>query len=341
MTDPTPLPPFDDALEADEADELEALEASGEAAQAGEALEILAAGPDDAGSRLDQFLQARLEGFSRARCQALVEEGHVRVNDKPPSKAGLKLKAGDRVRVALPAVEPSQVTPEAIPLDVVYEDEALLVVNKPQGMVVHPAPGTPSGTLVNALLHHCRDLSGIGGVARPGIVHRLDKDTSGLLVVAKHDRAHQALQKQIAAKTALRQYWAVVRGHMPEPEGRIEAPIARHPVQRQKMAVVPGGRHAATRWKVLEAYKGFALLELTLETGRTHQIRVHLAHLGHPVVGDPVYGGDLKLPVKLAGQALHARRLAFDHPDSGARLTLEAEPPENFLKLLNYLRQTR
>jgi 23S rRNA pseudouridine1911/1915/1917 synthase len=299
--------------------------------------EIYIVTPEEAGQRLDQFAQAQLAGISRSRVQAWVDEGQVSLNDKP-TKASQRLKAGDRVGITEPPVEPTEVAAENIPLHVVYEDADLLVIDKPQGMVVHPAPGNAGGTLVNALLHHCKDLSGIGGVARPGIVHRLDKDTSGLLVVAKHDRAHAGLAAQIQAKDALRQYWAVVRGHMAEPEGRIEAPIARHPQQRQKMAVVPGGRHAATRWRVLESFKGYDLVELTLETGRTHQIRVHLAHLGHPVVGDPAYGGEVKLPVKLAGQALHARRLAFHHPISGAALSFEAEPPENFRKLLAHLR---
>ncbi|MNS33330.1 Ribosomal large subunit pseudouridine synthase D [compost metagenome] len=296
--------------------------------------------PDEAGTRLDQFCQAQLEGFSRSRCQALIEAGQVRVGDKP-AKVSQKLKAHEVVTIVVPPPTATEVLPEAIPIDVVYEDADMIVVNKPQGMVVHPAPGAASGTLVNALLHHVKDLSGIGGVARPGIVHRLDKDTSGVMVVAKHDRAHQALAAQIAAKDALRQYWAVVRGHMKETEGRIDAPIARHPVHRQKMAIVEGGRQAATRWRVLETYKGFSLLELTLETGRTHQIRVHLAFLGHPVVGDPVYGGDVNVPVKLAGQALHARRLRLTHPTTGEEQTFEAEPPENFQKLLNYMRQTR
>lgn len=296
--------------------------------------------PDEAGTRLDQFCQTQLEGFSRSRCQALIEAEQVRVNDKP-AKASQKLKAGEAVTILVPPPVEAEVKPENLPLEVVYQDADMVVVNKPQGMVVHPAPGASSGTLVNALLHHIKDLSGIGGVARPGIVHRLDKDTSGVMVVAKNDRAHHALAHQIGEKTALRQYWAVIRGAMPEEEGRIDAPIARHPVHRKKMAVVEGGRHAATRWKTLETYKGFSLVELTLETGRTHQIRVHLAYLGHPVVGDPVYGGDVTLPVKLAGQALHARRLRLRLPSTGEEMTFEAEPPENFQKLLNYLRQTR
>ncbi|MDB5101824.1 MAG: rluD [Cyanobacteria bacterium RYN_339] len=293
--------------------------------------------PEEAGQRLDQFCQAQLEGISRARVQAWIDEGQVSLNDKP-TKASQRLKANDRVGITEPPIEPTAILPEAIPLTIVYEDADLLVIDKPQGMVVHPAPGNAGGTLVNALLHHCKDLSGVGGVARPGIVHRLDKDTSGLLVVAKHDRAHAGLAAQIQAKDALRQYWAVVRGHMESPDGRIDAPIARHPTQRQKMAVVQGGRQAATRWQVLETFRGYDLVELTLETGRTHQIRVHLAHLGHPVVGDAAYGGEVKVPVKLAGQALHARRLAFVHPVSGEAMQFEAEPPENFRKLLAYLR---
>ena len=298
--------------------------------------------PDEAGTRLDQFCQAELAGVSRARVQAWIAEGQVRLNDRP-AKPAQRLRAGDRVFVAAPPPpEDARALPEAIPLAVVYEDDDLLVIDKPAGMVVHPAPGAPSGTLVNALLHHCRGgLSGIGGVARPGIVHRLDKDTSGLLVVAKNDRAHLGLSAQIAAKTAERRYWAVVGGHMPAPEGRIDAPIARHPTHRKKMAVVPGGRVAATRWRVLGSYKGFDWLECSLETGRTHQIRVHLAHVGHPVVGDPVYGGDRTLPVKLPGQALHARELSFDHPRTGARMTFTAAPPVAFEKLLSYLQATR
>ena len=293
----------------------------------------------EVGTRLDQFCQTKLTDVSRARVQAWIDDGCVLVNERA-ARASLRLKAGDSIAIEAPPVLATTIAPEAIPLAIIYEDAHLLVLDKPQGMVVHPAPGNASGTLVNALLHHCRDLSGIGGVARPGIVHRLDKDTSGLLVVAKTDQAHQSLSGQIAAKTALRQYWAVVGGHMASTTGRVDAPVSRHPTHRLRMAVVEGGRMAATRWSTLETFRGYSLLELTLETGRTHQIRVHLAHLGHALVGDLMYGGDMRLSVKLAGQALHARRLGFNHPVTGEAMQFEAEPPENFRKLLAYLGQT-
>jgi 23S rRNA pseudouridine1911/1915/1917 synthase len=307
-----------------------------------EARHVVAVLPGAEGGRLDRLIAAAVPGISRMRVQALIAEG--RVTTPPPGAATIRepsyrVKPGQAFVLSVPRASPAGLPAQALPLDILFEDADLIVVDKPAGLVVHPAPGNPDRTLVNALLAHCgEDLLGVGGVGRPGIVHRLDKDTSGLLVVAKHDRAHAGLAAQIQAKDALRQYWAVVRGHLDPQEGRIEAPIARHPVQRQKMAVVPGGRHAATRWKVLESFKGYDLVELTLETGRTHQIRVHLAHLGHPVVGDPAYGGEVKLPVKLAGQALHARRLAFTHPVTGEALSFEAEPPETFRKLLAYLR---
>jgi 23S rRNA pseudouridine1911/1915/1917 synthase len=314
-----------------------------EALEEDESPQSLIVPPEAKGERLDQFLSAQLEGVSRSRLQDLIAEGLVRVNGKN-TKAGLKLRGGEAVDVTIPPPEEMSLAPERIPLDVVYEDSDLLVVNKPQGMATHPAPGTLSGTLVNALLAHCVDLSGIGGVSRPGIVHRLDKDTSGLLVVAKNDLAHQGLSAQIAAKTATRQYLAVIMGTLATPEGKVDAPIGRHPAQRIKMAIVEGGRHAVTRWRVLEEFRAAgrapaSLVELTLETGRTHQIRVHLAHLNRPIVGDPVYAPPCPFPVKLAGQALHAFRLSFDHPRSGQRLTFEAPPPETFQKLLNYLRQ--
>lgn len=292
---------------------------------------------DARGQRLDHFLALSLEGSSRARIQELIAEGDILVDGKP-SKPGLKLKGGELLSVSQRPPAEMSLEPEAIPLDVVYEDSELIVINKAQGMVTHPAPGTYSGTLVNALLAHCADLSGIGGVARPGIVHRLDKDTSGLIVVAKTDQAHQNLAAQIQAKTATRQYLAIIQGHLKTSEGTVDAPIGRHPSDRVKMAVLVGGRHAVTHWKELERFKGASLVELTLETGRTHQIRVHLAHLGHPIIGDPVYGPRHSVPVKLHGQALHAYRLAFAHPRTGERLAFEVGPPEPFERLLRYLR---
>lgn len=299
--------------------------------------QLLSVPPEAKGERLDQFLHRHLPTLSRSRLQELIEAGSVLLNGKS-TKPSHKLKGGETVEVEIPAPRELSVAAEAIPLDVVYEDADLIVINKPQGMVTHPAPGAWEGTLVNALLAHCRDLSGIGGVARPGIVHRLDKDTSGLLVVAKNDASHQALSAQIAAKTAKRQYLAVVTGVPATEEGSIDAPIARHPSERVKMAVVPGGRHALTHWRVLEAFRDASLVEVTLATGRTHQIRVHMAHLGHPLVGDPVYGPKSRLPVKLEGQALHAFRLAFDHPTTGLRMEFEVAPPERFQALMRYLR---
>jgi 23S rRNA pseudouridine1911/1915/1917 synthase len=293
--------------------------------------------PEAKGQRLDHFLQAQLPDLSRSRLQGLIGSEAVTVDGRT-MKPGNRLKGGEAIAVHIPPPRESEVQPQDLPLSIVYEDRDLLVINKPQGMVTHPAPGAWEGTLVNALLAHCDDLSGIGGVTRPGIVHRLDKDTSGLLVVAKHDAAHRSLAAQIAAKTARRQYLAVVYGVPATDSGRIEAPIARHPTERTRMAVVPGGRHAVTHWAVQEAFRDAALLAIDLETGRTHQIRVHMAHLGHPVVGDPVYGPRRSLPVKLEGQALHAFRLSFDHPSSGEHLTFEAPLPERFEALLRYLR---
>lgn len=290
------------------------------------------------GQRLDHYIAGHVPDVSRSRLQELIQAGSVLLDDRP-AKPSSRLKGGERVTIDVPPPRELDVKPEAIPLDVVYEDADLLVVNKPQGMVTHPAPGAWEGTLVNALLHHCTDLSGIGGVARPGIVHRLDKDTSGLLVVAKSDLAHQSLSAQIAAKTARREYRAIVHGVMATHGGSVEAPIARHPSERIKMAVVPGGREALTHWQVAEAFRDASLLDLQLATGRTHQIRVHMAHLGHPIVGDPVYGpSKMPFPVKLSGQALHAFRLSFDHPRTGARMTFEAPLPERFEALLRYLR---
>jgi 23S rRNA pseudouridine1911/1915/1917 synthase len=297
-------------------------------------------GSDDAGIRLDVVISGRFADLSRARVQGLIAAGHVTLNGKP-TKPGTKLRVGETVSLTIPPAEALEVVPEAIPLDVVYEDSDLLVINKPKGMVVHPAPGHERGTLVNALLHHCRDLSGIGGTIRPGIVHRLDKDTSGLLVVAKNDLAHHGLAAQIAAKTARRLYRAIVVGGMEADSGQVEAPIGRHPVDRQKMAIVASGRPAKTYWQIRERFSGFTDLAIELATGRTHQIRVHLASLRHPVVGDTVYGGGVKLPVKLTGQALHACELRFVHPRTGVEIVCQAPLPGEYETLLRYLRQTR
>lgn len=297
------------------------------------------------GDRLDSLLGRSGLIPSRSQAQRLIADGHVSVNGQAVAKAGLKLAAGDRVRVVIPPAEPSAVQPEDIPLDVVYEDEDLIVINKPPGMVVHPAAGNRTGTLVNALLARAGKLSSIGGVERPGIVHRLDKDTSGLLVVAKNDLAHQSLSRQIAAHAASRRYLALVVGDLAQDSGTIDAPIGRHPTDRKKMAVVAGGgRTAVTHFAVLERFAvggaKFTLVEARLETGRTHQIRVHLAACGHPVVGDPTYGPKTKLAVAVSfpRQALHAWRLRFAHPRTGASMKFEAPLPADFAGLLRDLR---
>lgn len=249
--------------------------------------------------------------------------------------------SGDRLYIIIPIPEKLDLIPEAIPLDILYEDEHLIIVNKPAGMVVHPAPGHPTGTLVHALLYHCQTLAGIGGVERPGIVHRLDKDTTGVIVVAKSDRAHQHLQSQIKAKTARREYWGVICGSFPEEEGTIDLPIGRHKSDRKKMAVVPveqGGREAVTHWKTLERIGNYTLMQFLLETGRTHQIRVHCSYNGHPLVGDKVYGSRRSIGVNLTGQALHAYKLSLQHPVSGKLIEASAPLPAEFTKLLEVLR---
>ncbi|MBI2461816.1 MAG: RluA family pseudouridine synthase [Candidatus Rokubacteria bacterium] len=301
--------------------------------------------------RLDRFLSSRLPELSRTRLQVLIDGGHVRV-DGVGRRASHRLRGGEEVWVEVPAPTPLELTSEPIPLDIVYEDEVLLVVNKPPGMVVHPGAGHDRGTLVHALLAHCPTLSGIGGVRRPGIVHRLDKGTSGLLVVAKTDRAHLELARQLQARTVSRRYLALVHGG-PAPEaGVIEAAIGRHPRDRVRMAVRPAGqgRAALTRFRVLERFEGLTLLEARLQTGRTHQIRVHLAHLGFPVAGDPVYRRrsvrppDGELAARLAalgGLALHAAALGFTHPVSGTPLEFEVPPPAPFAALLDWLRRRR
>ena len=286
------------------------------------------------GQRLDCYLSEALE-VTRSAVQNWLEQGLVRVNGRPQEK-NYRLREGDRIEAELPAPAPCQAVAEDIPLDIVYEDDDLLVVNKPKGMVVHPAAGNPSGTLVNALLAHCGDsLSGIGGVLRPGIVHRIDKDTSGLLIVAKNDFAHQGLAEQIKAHSFDRIYEAVVCGHLREAAGRVDAPIGRHPVHRKRMAVTDRhSRQAVTHYETIREYPGYAHIRLRLETGRTHQIRVHMAYLGHPVAGDVVYGKPLP---GLQGQCLHAREIGFRHPRSGAYLHFTSPLPAYFTAFLEQI----
>lgn len=293
----------------------------------------------DAGKRLDKLLQLKLPGMTRSAVQKLMDQGYVTKNGIAISK-NEKGNAGDCIMVTVPAPTPLEVKAQDIPLEIVFEDEDLLVVNKPKGMVVHPAAGNDNGTLVNALLHHCGDsLSGINGVIRPGIVHRIDKDTSGLLVVAKNDTAHQKLAQQIKEHSFTRIYEAVVYGHIREEEGIVDAPIGRHPTDRKKMAVTDkNARHAVTHYRVLQQYDGFTHIQLKLETGRTHQIRVHMAYIGHPVAGDPVYGVK-KVITSLGGQCLHAKVIGFIHPATGEYLEINSELPAYFTQFLGKLRK--
>ncbi len=289
------------------------------------------------GERLDVYA-AELADVTRSRAGALIREGRVSVDGAAQSKAGFKLKPGMAVRVEVPAAVPAEVTAEDIDLEILYQDDDLAVVYKPSGMVVHPAAGNESGTLVNALLKHLDNLSGIGGEIRPGIVHRIDKDTSGLLLVAKNDRSHVCLSEQIRAHTVHRAYRAIVIGGFREEEGTVEGPIGRHPTDRKRMAIVPGGKEAVTHWRVLERLRGATLIEAKLTTGRTHQIRVHMASIGHPVLGDPVYGPK-KSPYPVAGgQLLHAFRIGFVHPSTGEEMLFEAEPEPRFTHWLEKLR---
>ena len=303
-----------------------------------ETLEFTAA-PADAGQRLDRWLAGQAGAPSRSALQGLMEAGFVRRNGAPANKKD-KLAAGDRITLTLPDPQPIEAQPQNIPLDIVYEDDHLLVVNKPKGMVVHPAPGNPDGTLVNALLYHCRGrLSGVGGAIRPGIVHRIDKDTSGLLVVAKDDLTHQGLSEQMAVHAIHRVYHAVVYGNIRQDTGTIEAPIGRDPRDRKRMAVTPGqGKQACTHWQVLERFGRFTLLACRLETGRTHQIRVHMAHIGHPLAGDPVYGPRSVIR-DLQGQCLHAKELGFRHPVTGQELRFDSPLPAYFTTFLERLRK--
>lgn len=298
----------------------------------------LTAGPEAAGERLDSFLTARLPGLTRSAAARLIETGQVLVDGKPARKSA-RLAGGETVEVTLPDPEPADALPQDIPLDVVYEDDDVIVVNKPSGLVVHPAPGHPDGTLVNALLHHCGgSLSGVGGELRPGIVHRIDRDTSGLIIAAKNDAAHQALAAQLADHTLARTYEAVVVGALREDGGTVDAPIGRCPSDRKKMAVVPNGKRAVTHWEVLERFPGLTHVRCRLETGRTHQIRVHMAHLGHPIYGDTVYGGKKPVP-GLTGQCLHAVGLRFVHPRTGETVELSCPLSGEFQALLEKLRR--
>ena len=294
-------------------------------------MEVLTLQPnkENAGQRVDTWLAANLEDVTRSAAQRLLEEGRVTCGGKALAK-NYKLNGTETVEVCLPDPEPVDVLPQDIPLDVVYEDADVIVVNKPKGLVVHPAPGHPDGTLVNALLHHCGDsLSGIGGELRPGIVHRIDRDTSGLIIAAKNDSAHQKLTAQLQDHTLARIYHCIVTGNLREDSGTVNAPIGRHPVDRKKMAVVANGRPAVTHWTVLERFPGFTYVECRLETGRTHQIRVHMAHIGHPILGDTVYGNKKPVP-GLQGQCLHAVGLRFLHPRTGEMVELSCGLPEEF-----------
>lgn len=296
---------------------------------------VLTASNEDAGTRLDAFLAARLPELSRSRAASLVQEGRVTVNGRPVSKS-CRLSGGETLSVSLPE-QPADtaLTAQDIPLDVVYEDDDVIVVNKPAGLVVHPAPGHPDGTLVNALLWHCgASLSGVGGERRPGIVHRIDKDTSGLIIAAKNDFAHLALSAQLADRSLSRVYEAVARGEFREEAGTVDAPIGRHPTERKRMAVTErGSRPAVTHWEVIARYRGWTHIRCRLETGRTHQIRVHMAYIGHPLLGDMVYGA--KKPERgLEGQCLHARELKFLHPRTGEAIHLSTELPEYFQQVL-------
>ncbi|HIR11382.1 MAG TPA: RluA family pseudouridine synthase [Candidatus Fimenecus excrementavium] len=288
---------------------------------------------DYEGERVDKYLSVIFPDSSRAALQKAVEAGNALINGKPVAK-NYRLRAGDRLSFSPLAVRPLDVTPENIPLDIAYEDNDLLVVNKPKGMVVHPAPGNYDGTLVNALLYHCPDsLSDINGVLRPGIVHRIDKDTSGLLIVAKNDFAHRALASQIAEHSFKREYRAIVTGHLKEDSGTVIAPIGRNPNDRKKMAVTDkNSKNAVTHYETIEKYVGYSYLKLRLETGRTHQIRVHMAYLGHPLAGDTVYGHPPKNELSLGGQCLHAGLIGFVHPRTNEYMEFQSPLPDYFTK---------
>ena len=303
---------------------------------------------NDIGQRIDTVVAER-EQISRSAVAKLIESGMLLVNSKSVAK-NYKIREGDVVEISYPDVEPCEVVAQDIPLDIVYEDEDIIVINKPTGMVVHPAAGNPDGTLVNALLFHCGDsLSGVGGVARPGIVHRIDKDTSGLLVVAKNDASHLSLSEQLKTHSVSRIYHAIVLGNLKELEGTVDEPIGRHPIDRKKMAVIKNeaytSREAITHYKVIKRFHGFDYVQCVLETGRTHQIRVHMAYLGHPLLGDEVYGGAKTRFQTLHkdcihGQCLHAKELHLTHPKNGMLCTFTSELPDDFGRVLDLLEKT-
>lgn len=291
-------------------------------------------------SRIDTYLAQKNSDLSRSRIQQLIEQGYVKINGKICDSKKVTLKQGDCIVLEIPQAEPLELQAEDIPLDILYEDDQILILNKPAGLVVHPAPGHPNGTLVNALLAHCPNLPGIGGVQRPGIVHRLDKDTTGAIAIAKTEIAHRSLQAQLKAKTARREYLGVIYGAMKLECGTINLPIGRHPKERKKMAVVPvekGGREAITHWRVKERLGNYTLIHFQLETGRTHQIRVHSAEIGHPIVGDSVYSAGRSVGVNLPGQALHAWKLKLQHPISDETVEVDAPLPKTLTKLLDVL----
>ena len=295
----------------------------------------LTAATEHAGVRLDAFLSAD-GALTRSQAARLIAEGRVRINGKPAAKSA-RLSGGETVTVDVPQLRETALPPQDIPLDVVYEDDDVIVVNKPTGLVVHPAPGHPDGTLVNALLHHCGDsLSGIGGEKRPGIVHRIDRDTSGLIIAAKNDAAHLALSAQLKDHSLSRTYECLVTGNMKQDSGTVDAPIGRSSADRKKMAVVPTGRRAVTHWEVVARYPGVTHLRCRLETGRTHQIRVHMAYIGHPILGDTVYGAKKPVP-GLTGQCLHATGLRFVHPRTGEPVELHCPLPPEFTAMLQKL----